>query len=221
VDWKMPDMDGIALARELKANSKNPDNTIIIMISAAEWSEIADEAKKAGVDKFLSKPLFPSAIADAINEAIGVNEDISKVKADDVKGIFKDYKILLAEDVEVNREIAMGLLGVSGVSIDCAHNGVDALEKFIKSSEEGNGVCEYDLILMDVQMPKMDGYEATRLIRESGFDKSQTIPIIAMTANVFIEDVEKCLKAGMNGHIGKPINVSELFRSLKIFLNDD
>jgi len=211
VDWKMPDMDGIALARELKAKSLNPDNTVIIMISAAEWSEVADEAKAAGVDKFLSKPLFPSTIADVITEAIGVNADDMENKADsfNIDGIFKGRRILLAEDVEVNREIAMALLEATEVDIDCAENGALAVEMFTKDPDM------YDLIFMDVQMPIMDGYEATRLIREFDHEKSKTIPIVAMTANVFVEDVEKCLNAGMNGHIGKPIDVEELYGTLR------
>ncbi|MCL2638706.1 MAG: response regulator [Oscillospiraceae bacterium] len=214
VDWKMPDMDGVALARELKAKSENPDNTVIIMISAAEWSEIADEAKRAGVDKFLSKPLFPSAIADVITEAIGLNcaETEEKVGELDMDGVFKGYKILLAEDIEVNREIALALLEASEISIDLAENGEEAVELFNKSPDA------YDLIFMDVQMPKMDGYEATGLIRKSNHAKSETIPIIAMTANVFLEDVEKCLSAGMNGHIGKPIDVAELYNMLRKYL---
>ncbi|MCL2754548.1 MAG: response regulator [Oscillospiraceae bacterium] len=214
VDWKMPNMDGIELARELKAKSTNPDNTVIIMISAAEWSEVADEAKKAGVDKFLSKPLFPSAIADSIAEAIGISEKVSSEAAAgaDADSVFAGKRVLLAEDVEVNREIAMALLEVTQVSIDCAENGKQAVEMFAAAPDE------YDLIFMDVQMPLMDGYEATRRIREFDHPKAQSVPIVAMTANVFLEDVEKCLKAGMNSHIGKPIDIGELFAILRKFM---
>ncbi|MCL2689137.1 MAG: response regulator [Chitinispirillia bacterium] len=212
VDWKMPDMDGIALARELKAKSESPENTIVIMISAAEWSHIADEAKKAGVDKFLSKPLFPSAIADAINEVIGLNSFPVEETADNT-AIFKGYKVLLAEDVEVNREIVQALIiEPTQLEMDCAENGLQAVNMFEAAPDE------YDLILMDVQMPEMDGHEATRRIRASAHPRGKTIPIIAMTANVFREDVEKCLKAGMDDHIGKPIDVDELLAMLKNYL---
>jgi len=238
VDWKMPDMDGIMLAREIK--SKSPKHIIIIMISAAEWSAVADEAKKAGVDKFLSKPLFPSAISDAISEAIGLSHSNKNV-SDDNRGIFKGFKILLAEDVDINREIVAVLLEPTLMEVEFAFNGVEAVNKFAKSPDE------YDLILMDVQMPEMDGYEATRKIREieAGFalssaegnktpsDKTmekmsmsftegetqrylrKQIPIIAMTANVFREDIERCLKAGMNDHIGKPLDIDEFFSILR------
>jgi len=212
VDWKMPDMDGIMLARELKAKSKSPEHTIVIMISAAEWSGIADEAKKAGVDKFLSKPLFPSAIADAINEAIGLHHKQEEEEAAGDDGIFKGYKVLLAEDVEINREIVGALLEPTLIEMDFAENGAEAVAKFEKSPED------YDLILMDVQMPEMDGYEATRRIRTSAHACAKTIPVIAMTANVFKEDVEKCLEVGMNSHIGKPLDIEELINTLRKYL---
>jgi|GEM_PF-690771 len=228
VDWKMPDMDGIMLAKTLKAESKSPEHTIVIMISAAEWSAVADEAKKAGVDKFLSKPLFPSAVADAITEAIGIHSNKEKGTAgNDI--IFDGFKILLAEDVDINREIVETLVEPTKLKVDCAENGVQAVAMFSKSPDE------YDLILMDVQMPDMDGYEATRKIREfednltgssaAGLPEGETqmyprkrIPIIAMTANVFNEDVERCLAAGMNGHVGKPLDIDEFFNMLQRYL---
>jgi CheY-like chemotaxis protein len=228
VDWKMPDMDGIMLAKTLKAESKSPEHTIVIMISAAEWSAVADEAKKAGVDKFLSKPLFPSAVADAITEAIGIHSNKEKgTTGNDI--IFDGFKILLAEDVDINREIVETLVEPTKLKVDCAENGVQAVAMFSKSPDE------YDLILMDVQMPDMDGYEATRKIREfednltgssaAGLPEGETqmsprkrIPIIAMTANVFNEDVERCLAAGMNGHVGKPLDIDEFFNMLRRYL---
>jgi len=213
VDWKMPDMDGIMLAKELKTKSSSPEHTIVIMISAAEWSIVADEAKKAGVDKFLSKPLFPSAIADAISEAIGLKEQPKKEIT--VNSLyFKGCKILLAEDVEINREIVDALIEPTLLKMDCAENGVEAVAMFQNSPED------YDLILMDVQMPEMDGYEATRRIRQSSHPKAKTIPIIAMTANVFREDVERCMEAGMNEHIGKPLNMEEFFNMLQRYLKN-
>ena len=220
VDWKMPDMDGIMLARELKARSKTPEHVIVIMISAAEWGSIADEAKKTGVDRFLSKPLFPSSIVDVITEAIGKEHLLNKNSVD-INGIFKGCKILLAEDVEINREIVEALVEPTLLEVDCAVNGPEAVDKFEKSSG-----C-YDLILMDVQMPELDGYEATKKIREieeklldnnTAASTSARIPIIAMTANVFREDVEKCLNSGMDDHIGKPLNVDEFFNMLRKYL---
>jgi len=211
IDWKMPDMDGISLAKEIKAKSKFPNDAVIIMISAAEWSSIAEEAKKAGIDRFLSKPLFASSIADAIAEVIGVRE-IPKDETKTYEGIFEGFKILLAEDVEINQEIIDTLIEPTLLKMDCAMNGLEAVSLFNKSPDD------YDLILMDVQMPEMDGYEATEIIRTSKHAKAAAVPIIAMTANVFKEDIEKCLAAGMNGHIGKPIDVNEFFTVLQKYL---
>jgi len=221
VDWKMPEMDGISLAKEIKAKSKSPEHTIVIMISAGEWSGIADEAKKAGVDKFLSKPLFPSSIADAITEAIGLDKQQNEQNNNN-QGIFDGYKILLAEDVEINREIVSALVEPSLLKVDYAVNGEEAVALYEKSPDN------YDLILMDLQMPMMDGFEATVKIREIEKEKiSQTeesgehpksVPIIAMTANVFREDIEKCIQSGMNDHIGKPLDIEEFFGMLRKYL---
>jgi len=208
IDWKMPGMDGIKLASEIKAKSKSPEHTVVIMISAAEWSSVASDAKKAGVDKFLSKPLFPSSIIDAVNEAIGITHKQENEKQE-FGHIFKGYKILLAEDVDINREIIEVLVEPTLLEMDCALNGIEAVAMFEKSPNS------YDLILMDVQMPEMDGYEATRKIRALKHPKAKTIPIIALTANVFREDIEKCLEAGMNGHVGKPIDIEELLGVLQ------
>ena len=214
VDWKMPGMDGIKLAHELKKRSKSPGSSVIIMISAAEWSSVASEAKEAGVDKFLSKPLFPSSIVDMINEAIGV----SYIKEDatvDFKHIFRGFKILLAEDVDINREIVEVLIEPTSLKLDWADNGTKAVSMFKKSPDE------YDLILMDVQMPEMDGYEATRRIRALDIEKAKTIPIVAMTANVFREDIDNCMKAGMSDHIGKPIEIEEFIGTLQKYLTQE
>ena len=218
IDWMMPDMDGIMLARELKAKSKFPDDVVIIMITAAEWSSVADDARKAGIDKFLSKPLFPSSIADAIAESIGVVQQSSEEEKADYSGIFKGYKILLAEDVDINREIIEVLVEPTLLEMDSAVNGFEAVLMFEKNHDK------YDFVLMDVQMPEMDGYEATRRIRriEEGLKNANPeytpVPIIAMTANVFREDIEKCLECGMNGHIGKPLDVNEFFDTLRKYL---
>jgi signal transduction histidine kinase/DNA-binding response OmpR family regulator len=211
IDWKMPNMDGIELAREIKARS--PENSIVIMISAIEWSEIANEAKTAGVDKFLSKPLFPSAIAEVINECLGVeNNKVEKSQIPDITDIFEGQCVLLADDVEINREIVQTLLEPTQLKICCAENGAQAVKMFKAAP------FKYDLILMDIQMPEMDGYEATKRIRALDNPQAKSIPIIAMTANVFREDVERCLKTGMNGHIGKPIDFKEILNCLTSYL---
>jgi CheY-like chemotaxis protein len=210
IDWKMPVMDGIELARAIKA--RKPENSIVIMISAAEWSAVAREAKEAGVDKFLSKPLFPSTIADIINECLGVDKQRVERAQTDINGIFTGRRILLAEDVEINREIVQSLLEPTQLEIDCAENGAEAVRMFSESPDK------YDVIFMDVQMPEMDGYEATQRIRAMDIPQAKTVPIIAMTANVFREDIEKCLEVGMNSHVGKPLDFEEVLEKLKKYL---
>jgi len=214
VDWQMPGMDGIKLSRELKARASAESDSVVIMISSAEWSSIAEEAKMAGVDKFLSKPLFPSAIAEIISECLGVDKKQSeKAQAESIADIFADRRILLAEDVEINREIVIALLEPTKVGIDCAENGTEAVRMFSEAPDR------YDMIFMDVQMPEMDGYEATRRIRALNVPKALTIPIVAMTANVFREDIERCLEAGMNSHVGKPLDFNEILEKLNEYLS--
>jgi len=210
VDWKMMGMSGIQLAAELK--KRGSANSVVIMISAAEWTAIADEAKKAGVDKFLSKPLFQSSIAEIINECLCKSENQADNEQADIEGVFAGRRILLAEDVEINREVVQTLLEPTQVQIDCAVNGKEALNMFSMAPEK------YDVIFMDMQMPEMDGYEATQHIRALDIPKAKTIPIIAMTANVFREDVEKCFEAGMNSHIGKPLDFEDVIERLHTFL---
>jgi len=211
IDWKMPGIDGIQLAREIKA--RGPENSLVTMITAAEWGVIAKEAKAAGVDKFLSKPLFPSTIAEVINECLGVGKQkTEKTQAVDINGIFAGKRILLVEDVEINREIVQTLLEPTKLEIDCAENGVEAVRMF---SEDP---AQYDMIFMDIQMPEMDGYEATQRIRSLDIPKAKAVPIIAMTANVFKEDIEKCLSSGMNSHVGKPLDFEEVMSRLHSYL---
>jgi signal transduction histidine kinase/DNA-binding response OmpR family regulator len=209
VDWKMPDMDGIQLARELKARTSEP--SVVIMNSAADWSAVEDEAKGVGVDKFLTKPLFPSTVADIINECIGVGEPQTEEEQTDITGIFAGRRILLVEDVEINREILIALLEPTQLEIDCAENGAQAVQMF---SDAPN---KYNLIFMDIQMPEMDGYEATKKIRALNTKTAKSIPIIAMTANVFKEDIERCTEAGMNSHIGKPVDITDVLMKLNTF----
>jgi CheY-like chemotaxis protein len=183
------------------------------MISATEWQLIEEEAKNAGVDKFLPKPLFPSSIADVINECLGANAPPPEEAEPNIDGIFEGYHVLLAEDVEINREIIQTVLEPTRLTFDCAENGIKALRMF------GNSPEKYDMIFMDVQMPEMDGYEATRRIRALDIPKAKKIPIIAMTANVFREDIDRCFEAGMNGHVGKPLDFDDVLSVLNKYLN--
>jgi signal transduction histidine kinase/DNA-binding response OmpR family regulator len=217
IDWRMPGMDGIQAAAELKA--RTPANSVVIMMSAAEWNAVEIEARRAGIRKFLSKPIFPSTIADIINDCLGVQYDQVTEAVPDITGLFAGRRILLTEDVEINREIVLTLLEPTGLEIDCAENGIEAVRMF----SEAPG--KYELIFMDVQMPEMDGYEATRRIRAiekelcgSHEDLFRQIPIVAMTANVFSEDIEKCLKSGMNSHLGKPLDFDEVLDKLYAYL---
>jgi signal transduction histidine kinase/CheY-like chemotaxis protein len=222
VDWKMPGLDGIELSRLIKETG---GASVAIMISAAQLTAIEAEAKAAGVDKFLSKPLFPSAIADCISQCLGQDNVVAEAgrkpeRVDDFAG----KRILLVEDVEINREIVITLLEPLALTIDSAENGIQAVDLFTNEPEK------YDMIFMDVQMPEMDGYEATRRIRaiekerenklsQGSSQVSPTgIPIIAMTANVFREDIEKCLAVGMNAHVGKPLDLDEVLIILRTYL---
>jgi len=212
IDWKMPDINGIELTKELEKKVAVPGDSIVIMISAAAWGEIKNEANGSGVDKFLAKPLFPSSVADLINECIGYRKKQTGEARGEAETYFESCRVLLAEDVEINREIAVALLESMKLTVDCAENGVEAVDMFLKNH------ALYDIIITDLQMPEMDGYEATRRIRSLDIPKAQTIPIIAMTANVFREDIEKCLSAGMNDHLGKPIDSDELLDKLRCYL---
>lgn len=211
VDWKMPGTDGIECTRMVR--QKYGGQTIVVMISATAWSQIEEEATAAGVDRFIAKPLLPSLIVDCINACFGS----SQAKAPEAvppagEGVFAGKRILLAEDIDVNREILIALLSDTGVAIDCAENGLVAYELFSSKPDY------YDLILMDIHMPEMDGYAATRKIREMDLPGAKAVPIIAMTANVFREDVEACIAAGMNNHVGKPLDFEEVIQKLKKYL---
>jgi len=210
VDWRMPGMEGIELARHI--NDMEDDKSVIIMCSSADWNEIENEAKNVGVEKFLSKPLFPSNIADCINECLGSTNIIRGKGEGHYKGLFNGRRIILAEDVEVNREIVLSLLEPTRLIVDTAENGQVAVDLF-KSNPN-----IYDMIFMDVQMPEMDGFEATRKIRALDFPKARRIPIVAMTANVFMEDIEKCIACGMNDHLGKPLNYEKMISKLCEYL---
>jgi len=213
LDWRMPGMNGIELTEKLRAAMSDQSNSVIVMISAAESSAISARARTAGVNKLMMKPLFPSTIEEIIGEYFGAEESAPKEDEDEnIVNIFAGRRILLAEDVEINREIVLALLEPTGITVDCAVNGLEAVRIFCESPGA------YDMIFMDMQMPEMDGLEATRRIRASDVVNAKQIPIIAMTANVFKVDIENCLAAGMNAHIGKPINFREVIDRLKACL---
>ncbi|MDR1320285.1 MAG: response regulator [Gracilibacteraceae bacterium] len=210
IDRALPDTDCLDFARGVRAEAGDKP-AVVLMISSAEWSVIETQAREAGVSDFLPKPLFPSAVADCIAGCLGAGRlpaEGESAETDD----FSAYRVILAEDVEINREIVLALLEATRLNIDCAENGAEAVNIFAANPDA------YDMIFMDIQMPEMDGFEATRRIRALEFPRAQKIPIIAMTANVFREDVEKCLAAGMDGHIGKPLDFDEVLRRLREYL---
>jgi CheY-like chemotaxis protein len=210
VDWKMPGMNGIELTKKIK--TLRAGKSVVTMISSTEWSAIADEAREAGVDRFLPKPLFASDIADCVNECLGSGNARTETEDVEVTDVFAGRRVLLADDMEINREIVLALLEPTRLEIDCAENGAEALRMF------GEKADSYDLIFMDMQMPGMDGLESTRRIRSLDNPKAKTIPIIAMTANVFKEDIEKCVAAGMDDHVGKPLDLPTVLEKLRKYL---
>ncbi len=215
VDYLMSDMDGIETAKHIKASLGN--DVHIVMLSAMSREDIAFADSEIYINEFIKKPLFNSVIFNIINEFVNGGELKEKEqveKISDIKQNTYSGQVLLAEDIELNRAIIIELLDSSGINIDFAENGKEAYEKFVASPGK------YDLILMDVQMPIMDGLEATYRIREIGTEEALSIPIIAMTANAFVEDVQACLAAGMNDHIGKPIDFEELYKKLEVYLSN-
>jgi CheY-like chemotaxis protein/nitrogen-specific signal transduction histidine kinase len=211
IDWEMPDMDGLALTDKLKSEPINTGNNIVVLISSTERAVFKEQAKNVKIDKYLSKPLFPSAIEEVINECLGMNQPAEEGTPDPA-GLLKGHRILLVDDVEINREIVLAMLEPTGVEIDCAENGAEAVRILNEEPEK------YEMVFMDIQMPEMDGYEATRRIRELNHTRTRTIPIVAMTANVFRDDVEKSLEAGMNGHVGKPLDIEVVLEKLRMYL---
>jgi signal transduction histidine kinase/CheY-like chemotaxis protein/ferredoxin len=212
-----------------KARSVQPagGERIIVLCTFLEWSRIEKEAEKLGISLFLPKPVFPSALFEIVNALIGkgTNQETGKPEQEG-KIDFSGIRLLLAEDIDINREIFLTILASTGIFIDIAENGEVALKKFQAKPDA------YDIIIMDVQMPEMDGLEATRRIREfeevrnrssrqNSAEGKKPIPIVAMTANVFKEDIEKCLAAGMNDHLRKPIDEKALIEKISFFVNQE
>ena len=209
IDWRLPDMNGIEVTRQIRALG---DDTPVIILTAYDWSDIENEARAAGVTAFCSKPIFMSDLRETLMTALGRQEARKKhiLPAPHEFEYFKGKRLLLAEDNELNREIALALLDGYGFVVDTAENGAVAVEK-VAASTPGH----YGLVLMDIQMPVMDGYEATRAIRGLEDPALAGIPILAMTANAFDEDRRAAMACGMNGFLTKPIQIEELIQALQ------
>ena len=210
IDWRLPDMNGIEVTRQIRSLG---DDTPIIILTAYDWSDIEVEAKAAGVTAFCSKPMFMSDLRESLLDALGhqkTDDPSGAFPASDQTKVFEGKRILLVEDNELNTEIAIEILNEYGFVVSTAENGQEAVEK-VSAAEPG----AYDLVLMDIQMPVMDGYEATRRIRALDDPQAASIPIVAMTANAFDEDKRSALKCGMNGFISKPIVLDEVIEALK------
>ena len=207
IDWRLPDMNGIEVTRQIRSLH---DDTPIIILTAYDWSDIEVEAKAAGVTAFCSKPMFMSDLRETLMSALGQNQtDAAQELLPQKNADFKGRHILLVEDNELNREIAQEILREYGFRVDTAENGAVAVEK-VCTAAPGS----YDLVLMDVQMPVMDGYTATRKIRALDDPARAKIPILAMTANAFDEDRCNALESGMNGFLSKPIVIGDLVQEL-------
>ena len=207
VDWKMPEMDGVEVTRRVRAVVGN--HTPIIILTSYNWDEVTEEAKKAGVDCFVPKPLFAGSVLDQFSKAFRQKNEKQSVSRAGLEG----RRVLLAEDVEVNAEIMVMVLGMRQIEADVAENGRVAVDKYLE-----HPAGYYDAVLMDMRMPEMDGLEAARRIRASGREDAETLPVIALTANAFDEDVQRSIQAGMNAHLSKPVEPDVLFDTLETLI---
>ncbi len=210
IDWLLPDMNGIEVVRRIRKEMGG--HASIILLTAYDWAEIEEEAREAGVTAFCSKPMFFSELRRCLSDIVNQGGDGREVISEKRKR--HTGRILLAEDNELNQEIAEVILEEAGFTLDIAEDGQKTLRML---TEAGAGY--YKLVLMDIQMPNMNGYEAARAIRKLEDRELAAIPIIAMTANAFEEDRQEALKSGMNGHIAKPIDVDLLFGVLEEILS--
>ena len=205
VDWKMPGLDGLETTRRIQ-NIVGNECTSVVLITAYDPGEIEEAAKEAGAVGVISKPLFETTLSQAF-ESIRMTDPANPPQSKrEARHDFTGRHILIAEDNEINREIAVELVAMSGAEVTAVENGEEALNIF-NASDPGF----FDLILMDIQMPVLDGYEAARKIRSLERPDAGTVPIFAMTANAFAEDMEKSRQSGMDDHINKPIDLNELF----------
>ena len=208
VDWRLPDIDGIEVTRRMR--EAVGDDTLIIIITAYDWGAIEKNARAAGANAFPAKPIFASTLYNALLSVTGIEKAVMRPVRDSslLRPDLAGHHVLLVEDNDINREIGVELLKMTDITVDCAKDGREAVDRFLTDGDR------YDLILMDVQMPVMDGYLATETIRHSDHPKAATIPIIAMTADAFHEDVVRASESGMNGHLAKPIDPELLYQAL-------
>ena len=212
IDWLLPDLNGVEVARRIR--QETGEDVPIIVLTAYDWSDIEEEAREAGVTAFCSKPLFFSELHRCLNSI--VNADKVNKSESPIQKANRSGRILLTEDNELNQEIAVVILEEAGFSVDVAGNGQAAID-MLKSAEPGY----YQLILMDIQMPVMNGYETTNAIRKLSDPTLSSIPILAMTANAFESDKQEALQNGMNGHIAKPIDIEKLIETLDEILGQE
>jgi CheY-like chemotaxis protein len=206
----MPEQDGVAVTRRIR--EQYDDDSAIIILTAYSWDDIMEEAISAGVDSFIAKPLFASSVLDEFKQALQRRLAAHRVihKAD-----LAGKRILLAEDMEINAEIMMNILSLRDMEADHAENGRIAVDMFAQSAEG-----TYAAVLMDIRMPVMDGLEAAAAIRALDRPDAKSIPIIALTANAFDEDVQRSLQVGMNAHLSKPVESEHLFETLEQLIRD-
>ncbi|MDE6589875.1 MAG: response regulator, partial [Oscillospiraceae bacterium] len=206
LDWKMPGMHGLEAARMIRKDSKAP----ILLLTSYDWREIEQEAVEIGVNHFMPKPFFMSTFKETVRLMMDRGRETRNQGNDVVKGMH----ILVVDDIEVNRIILVKILGTLGAECETASNGREAVDKFLDAPSG------YDLIMMDVQMPEMNGYEATRAIRASSHPLAKATPIIAMTANAFVDDVRDAIESGMDAHIAKPVQIENLKTTIQQVLDN-
>ena len=206
VDWKMPEIDGLETISRIRSDIKT--NIPIILTSSYDWSDIEDKAKAVGANGFITKPLFRSTLYDKISNLIG--EGSSSMEPEDDYSDLQGLRILVAEDNDINWEIISVMLSMFGITSERAENGKVCVDMIREAEEES-----FTLIFMDIQMPEMNGLDATRAIRKLENKWASSIPIIAMTADAFSENIMECMDAGMNGHIAKPIDVKLVIKEIR------
>lgn len=209
VDYLMPDMNGIETVRRIRRVIG--EDVPIIVLTAYDWTDFEKEAREAGVTAFVAKPIFMSELKSVLTKPVQMEEQ--NFESEENSYDYRGKRVLLAEDNELNRELALAILEETGMTIDCAEDGIEAVNIINESPED-----KYDLILMDIQMPRMDGYTATREIRTLANNRKANIPIVAMTANAFDEDRRKAFECGMNGHIVKPFDMKVIGKTLNQIL---
>ena len=211
-DAEMPGFDSLDLAKFISPRWAASKTRAVLICAPHQWNDIEETARNAGIIRHLPQPVFPSTMIGMVTEILDSAQRDTVDNKNTITDQFEGYKLLLVDDVEINREIVIALLEPTRISIDCAVNGLEAVEKFT------SGQDDYNLIFMDVNMPEMNGYEATQAIRALNTPQAKNIPIIAMTASVFRENITQCLEAGMNDHVGKPLDFNEVLDSLRRYL---